>query len=198
MGEVMAGKHLESLQNNECRWKVALELLDFTRTYLGVRYGWHDKKMLPKGQDPEGIVLGLIEKLLSGEGRPLNDSVGLIFQLKGMIRSEVWNLLHCSDAKKVSFEAAGDDGPNHEPVCDSFADEIVGSMDVCQRLFALLEEHPKVKADEDFGYVVLAYQDGADSAQAVAEKTGIRVERIYEYNRQLKKIYPSLKAKLIQ
>lgn len=198
VGDSMAGKHLESLKNNERRWKVALELLDYTRNYLGVRYGWHDGSMLPKGQDPEEIVFGLIDRLFAGDGRHLNDDEDLIVQLKGMIQSEVWNLHHGSDAKAVSFEAAGDDGPHHEPVCSSFADDIVGSMDFCQRLFRLLEEHPKVQADEDFGYVVLAYQDGADSAQAVAEKTGIKIERVYEYNRQLRKIYPSLKAKLNQ
>jgi len=194
----MAGKHLESLKNDERRWKVALELLDFTRTYLGVRYGWHDGRMLPKGQDPIGIVLGLIDKLLNGEGRQLNDDEGLIIQLKGMIRSEVWNLLHCSDAKNVTFEVAGDEGPNHEPVGGLLADEIVGSLDFCQRVFDLLEAHPAVKADEDFGFVLLAYQDGATSSKAVAEKTGIKIDRVYEYNRQLKKIYPSLKAKLNQ
>ncbi|MBI3408707.1 MAG: hypothetical protein HY040_10160 [Planctomycetes bacterium] len=193
--DCMVENHLESLKNDERRWEVALKLFDFTRNYLRVRRGWQEDMMLPGGQDPEGIVYGLIEKVLAGD-RPLNDGEDLMFQLKGMIRSEVSNLFASSDAKGVSFKPAGDEGPSHEPVDGAAADEIVGSMDFCRRLFELLEQHPRVQADEDFGLVVLAYEEGADSSMAVAEKAGIKIERVYEYNRQLKTMYPAIKAKL--
>lgn len=189
----MAEKYLELLKDEKTRFEIALLILDYTRRYLAVRHGWHDKSMLPGGQDPEGIVYTLFEKILLGR-RPLSGAEDLVVQLKGMIKSEVSNLFSSSDGKCVSFEPAGDEGPNHEPIAPS--DDSVQSNDACKRVFDLLEEHPSVKSDEDFGYVILAYQEGASSAKAVSEKTGIKVERVYEYNRKLKKIYPAIKAKL--
>lgn len=191
----MAENQLESLQNDERRWEVALKLFDFTRNFLRVKRGWQEGMMLPGGQDPEAIVYGLIEKVLVGD-RPLNDDEDLMVQLKGMIRSEVSNLFTSSDAKGVAFKPAGDEGPSHEAVDRVAADEIVGSMDYCRRIFELLEQHPRVQADGDFGLVVLAYEEGADSPGAVAVKTGVKIERIYEYNRQLRTMYPAIKAKL--
>jgi hypothetical protein len=186
-------KLLQALENDEFRHEIGLKLLEYTRDWLRYRRGWNDGGMLPRGMDPEGIVCTVFEKVMAGD-RKLNESEGLLHQLKGIVRSEVSNLFTSADGRAVPFEPAGDDGKGNEPVVPH-GDE-VGSSDYCRRLFDLLEAHPKVKSDENFSLILLAFLDGADSAASVATKTGIQVKRIYEYNRTLKNIYPSIKAKL--
>jgi hypothetical protein len=60
----------------------------------------------------------------------------------------------------------------------------------------MLAEHPQIKGNDDMEMVLLAFMDGAETPQEVAGAAGKPVERVYEVTRKLRKIYPSIKAKL--
>lgn len=187
----MAPEHSETFSKPEKRHELVLRLLVFTRKYLRVHRGWNSDRMLPQGKDPQDIVTDLLEKIVAGD-RALNAGDELLPQIMGMIKSEISNLFASSSAKQVSFVGATDKQSNHEPVTMATPAAAAEVND----LFDLLLAHPVVAADTDLGMVVLAYKEGADGPSAVAKAIGLDVKKVYECQRNLAKIYPSIKNAL--
>jgi hypothetical protein len=74
-------------------------------------------------------------------------------------------------------------------------DEAAMLLHDSKTLFGFLQEHPNVKGDEELEILLLAIEEGAETAPEMAKATGIPVERIYEVRKKLKNIWPGIMAK---
>lgn len=183
----MAEDCLELLKNDTWRGEMALRLLDYTHRLLERKHGWSPSVMLPGGIDPQNIVFEVFERVAAGT-KKFNQRYGCEVQLKGMVRSVVYNLFKSKDATLQTIAITEDEEKNPEVekalIVGGSESEFAG-VEYTERFFQILEEHPKVKKDSDLGLVIMAYVDGAAGSKEVAQVTGIPVKRVYEYNRNL-------------
>ena len=194
----MANEYVEYLKNDEQRTEMALRLFDYARNLLARDHGWTPSVKLPGGIDPEDIVLKILNRVALGK-RKFNKKFTLEVQLKGMVVSLISKLYEKKDASLQTIDLPEDD-PSYPLVEEALGVGGSGSPfedeDYSKKFFALLEAHPKVKNDSDFGLVILAYVEGATGPKEAAGMTGIPVPRIYEYNRSLISILNEVQAKL--
>jgi len=194
----MAENCLELLNNGAWREEIALRLLDYTHRLLERRHGWSPSVMLPGGIDPQNIVFEVFERVAAGT-KKFNQRYGCEVQLKGMVRSVVYNLFKSKDATLQTIALTEDDEKNPEvekALSVGGSESEFERVEHTDRFFQVLEEHPKVKKDSDLGLVIMAYVDGAAGSKEVAQMTGIPVKRIYEYNRNLTSILAEVEAKM--
>lgn len=194
----MAEDCLELLKNDEKRMEIALRLFDYARRLLEMDYEWEDGDLLPGGIEPQDIVYDVFERVAAGK-RKFNNRFSCEVQLKGMVASIISKLFELKDAKLHTIDLPEED-PRYPAVEKALGvggtDSDYERLEYTERFFQLLEEHPKVKKDPDLGLVIMAYVEGAPGAKEVAAETGIPVERVYEYNRNLAPILGGVKKKM--
>lgn len=117
-------------------------------------------------------------------------------QLKRAVRRNYSNLFRLESVKKTSLFDEDDppDAMDETPT----PEEAASIQNEFDRAIQALLEHPKVQRSEDLQLVVTAYGCGFWDEADLARETGLKIERIYQLNRELKDIYPSIKKQLRQ
>lgn len=174
--------------------EIGLKLLRFARWLAATKYGWDEQaKTLPLGKDPENIVCEVVDDYLH-DIRHFNPKHEFDVQLRRAISSELWALHQRIEAKAVPLQ---DEDDGHLPrgyETDELAPDGVAMVEHdWKALFELFRSHPKVKGDEELEFLLMAIEEGAETAPEMAEQTGMTVERIYELEKKLRKIYPSVR-----
>lgn len=157
--------------------------------HYAARYGWTVASSLPKGQSLQGLVQQSVAEIWETPDR-LNPDVPLHVQLAGIVRSKLSNLAKCKDDDVVRSGNLA-----HVPA-DS-TDDKLRNEELFKRAMQLLLNSPKVKGHDDKELVVLAMSDGKLNVSEVADATGLEKTRIYQINRELCAIYPSI-AEMLQ
>jgi len=177
--------HLRSLNWDD----IGLRLLVFAKYWARTYYFWREGQSLPEGKIPEDIAKEAISAFWAGI-RQWNPKYDVFVQLKNAVRSILSNL-HKKKSSQVTaaqppeiLELHIDDKPDP-------ASEVI-SEDYCKSIFEALYEHDKVLNSEELLMIVMAYEDGAESVDEVAQKTGLTQQRIYELRRQLKEMKQSV------
>jgi hypothetical protein len=134
-------------------------------------------------------VFGAICEIWENPGR-LNPSYSVTAQLKGIVKSKLWNLSQSADERVARTEL-------HE-VAVSSDDwmEKADDRDEFDRAVELLGAHPKVKSKAELELVVAAISCGAMDADAIAKETELSRERVYQLLRELRAIYPDIARQL--
>ena len=174
--------------------EIGLKLLRFARWLAGTKYSWDEQsKTLPLGKDPQDIVCEVVDDFLH-DVRHFNPKYDIEVQLRSAVRSELWALHQRVEANAIPVEQE-DDGylPRGYETDELAPDEAAMVKYDWKVLFELLRAHPKVKDDEELEFLLMAIEDGAETAPEMARQTGIAVERIYEILKKLRKIYPIVK-----
>ncbi|MFT4176775.1 MAG: hypothetical protein QM627_08960 [Luteolibacter sp.] len=180
----MSEEYLEYLMQN--RDRLGLVLLRHCIIVAGRAYGWKQDQVLPQGRDPEAIVFEVIEKYLSGE-RKFVEGHSIESQLKNGVRSHLSTIYGLADNGALTLDAASEVATT-ETAPDSQATTL---LDI-SALFNMLLEDPDLKKDEELQLLVMAIQDGAESAAEQSDASGIPVERIYELRKKLKLMGPRI------
>ena len=166
-----------------------LALLVFARYWAKTHYFWKEGGYLPEGKTPQDIVTEAIGAFWSG-ARKWNREVVVMTQLKGAVRSILWNLHKKKGSKLTStedpafFESELDDQP--DPATE------YAINDYCKSIFEALYQHEQVLNSEELMLIVMAYEDGAQSIDDVVAKTEIPKGRVYELRRILKGLKQSV------
>lgn len=171
----------------ELDWREIAAKLLVSAISLAARYGWRQDSALPNGQSLIGVAQEAIAEIWENPDR-INSDVSLGVQLKGIVRQKLWNLSQCADGKQIR----SDDLSTVEDTRGSGID----SSSECQRVLDILLDSPKVKGNEDRELVVMAMMEGAFSPADIATKTGLTQTRVYQINRELREIYPSIADQL--
>jgi hypothetical protein len=168
---------------------IAAKTLAAASVFAG-RYGWKANSVLPNGTSLEDVVAEAIQDIWAVPSR-INAKVPLTVQLKGIVRSKLWNLAKSSDEQLrqeivlEDAEAIPDDGVNQVDTHDEFA-----------RAIDLLLAHPKVMDHSDLELVVMALSCGASTADEISKETSLSINRVYQLTRELRGIYPSIAHRL--
>jgi hypothetical protein len=168
---------------------IGLKLLVFARYWAKTHYSWDEGTYLPEGKIPDDIVMEAIGAFWKGS-RKWNSEVAVVTQLKGAIRSILWNLHKKKGSKLTSteepaiFETHLDEQP--DPASEYATD------DFCKSIFEALYQHEEVLNNEELMMIVMAYEDGAESIDDVVAKTAIPTRRVYELRRTLKGLKQSV------
>jgi hypothetical protein len=171
----------------------APRLILFARYWAQTHYLWHPGHPLPGGATPEDVAKEAIKAFALGD-RKLNPNYEVFTQLKGAVRSILWNLhqktdLSLTDAHEPEFfEHHLDRKP--DPASQA------NSNDYYRVLLERLKDDPRVRENHALGLIVAAYIGGAESVAEVSEQTKIPIARIYELRRQLKQVTEEVIHKL--
>lgn len=157
---------------------------------LAGRYGWRANSRLPDGSSLEDVVAEAIQDIWADPSR-INSKVSLTVQLKGIVRSKLWNHAKSADERLKRSEILEDVAPSLDN-----GEESVDTHDEFSRAIDLLLEHPKVKAHSELELVVMALSLGAETAEELSKETGLSTDRMYQLTRELRGIYPSIAHKL--
>ncbi len=158
---------------------------------MAVRYGWTLAHALPGGNSLDGIVVEAISDIWKEPTR-LNPEVELLVQLRGIVRSKLWNL---SQRRDEDVKGLDDLAEPFALVASEL--ETVDTIDEFQRAIQLLLESPRIKGREDLELLVIAISDGAVEVEELIRETGFSRERIYQLQRELRVIYPSIAIQLL-
>lgn len=156
---------------------------------LAAKYGWRDDRPLPLGKDPEDIVFAVFEDFVRGK-RNFNPKYSVEIQLKRAVQSELWALHRKAEAHAVPL-IEGVDNKLYADIGPG-PDEAAMAQHDWEALFRLFLNHPVVKGDQELQRVLTAVENGAERAEEIAQSSGIRIERVYELTRKLRKIYPKV------
>jgi hypothetical protein len=177
--------------------EIGLKLLLHTRWLAATRYGWQEGKTLPLGKDPEDIVCAVVDKFLKSDRRHFKAGHDIEIQLKRAVQSELWALHQRKEARALPLVDEQEvETPASYQATSPPPDAATASADDCECILRTLGEHPKVRGNEEMELLLLAFEDGAETSQELADAAGFPVTRVYELTRLLRKIYPSIKAKL--
>jgi hypothetical protein len=186
-GDDMAGLDQESLKRlHSLDWEdIGQRLLVYARYWAKTHYFWNQETPLPEQKVPEDIAKEAIGAFWEGT-RQLNPKYPVITQLKGAVRSILWNL-HAKKESKVTriegpefFDERFDENPS--------PDDALESSDYERAIFEALFEHPRVARSNELRRLVKSFQDGAVSVDDAVTATGIQAKRIYQLRRELKEI----------
>lgn len=171
-------------------WEEITAKLMLAAITMAVRYGWMPKSALPVGKSLEDVVAEAIADLWSQPDR-LNPAVDVAVQLRGMVRSKLWNLSQCRDE-----DVRRSDDLSESVMVTAGGPETVDTTDEFQQAIELLQASPKVKGNDDLELVVLALSCGAFDVDELVRETGLPRERIYQLQRELRAIYPTIAGQL--
>ena len=170
--------------------RLFLLLVDFADK-LARRYGWRTGMTLPESQSPDAIATDVIVKVLTGQRvwDPTKES-SLLNALKGMVRSELSHLYDSQDVKRLeSTEKTLPDGT--ERTADSFPssnrspeEQVLLAEQARLDMHALEILLQEVDGKPDLEAVLLALYE-TDSADEIAQKTGLPKKRVYSLRREL-------------
>lgn len=185
----MDEQQLESLISQD--WEEIAAKVANAALVFAARYGWKRDSVLPGGKSIEDVVFEAIADLLNDPGR-LSDKWKITTQLKGIVRSKLWNLCKSADNRVARSATMDDEHPakGHRPEHD------VDLKDEFDRAMTLLSSHPKVKAKPELGEVVNAIWCGATDAASIADLANLTQDRVYQLQRELRAIYPSIAREL--
>lgn len=171
---------------------VGLKLLVFTRYWARTHYRWLPGRPLPQGKSPEDIACDVYAAFANGT-RTLNEKTPLMAQLKGAVRSVLWNLHNSKDAVLTTslsaeeFEALAD---SNNPAAN------VEQADFAAEFWRLLYEDVQVKRSADLRKFANAVEAGAESVDAICTATTFSVAQVYELRRRLKQVAERIFQKL--
>jgi hypothetical protein len=173
--------------------EIGLKLLRFARWLAATKYGCDEQgKTLPLGKDPANIVCEVVDDYLH-DVRHFNPKHEIEVQLRRAISSELWALHQRIEASAIPIQNEDDGRLPRGYETDELAPDGVAMVDHDWKvLFELFRSHPKVKGDDELELLLMAIEDGADEAPEMAQQTGMTVERIYEIEKKLRIIYPSI------
>lgn len=150
------------------------------------RYGWRLESALPNGASLEDVVAEAIQDIWANPSR-INPKVLLTVQLKGIVRSKLWNLAKSADERVKRSEILEDVAPSLDDGTES-----VDTHDEFSRAIDLLLKHPKVKGHSELELVVMALSCGAETAEELSKETSLSTDRVYQLTRELRGIYPGI------
>jgi hypothetical protein len=188
----MDSEQLEFLRKQD--WEnIAVKLGDWS-IWCAQLFGWPEK-LLPLGKTPEDMAYDVINAFWN-EDNTYNPKWALMTQLKRAVRRNYSNLFRLESVKKTSLFDE-DDPPD---VADESLtpEETASIQNEFDKAIQALLLHPKVQRSDDLQLVVTAYACGFWDEADLARETGLKMERIYQLNRELKDIYPSIKKQLRQ
>jgi len=183
----MVGPDEQQLAELRCLdWEdIGQRVLIYARYWAKAHYFWSEENPLPGEKTPEDIAKEAISAFWEGLRR-LNPKYSVLVQIKGAVRSILWNLYAKKESKLTSAEEPAffndrlDNGPSPSAQLES--------KDYERSIFESLYEHERVARSKELTKFVKAFQDGAVSVDEVAEATGFAVKRIYQLRRDLKEI----------
>jgi hypothetical protein len=178
----------ESLRSHD--WKDIAARLLASAVVLATRYGWNLKSQLPRGQSLESVVAETISDIWDQPER-LNPSVPLFVQLRGIVRSKLWNLSQSKDE-----DIARTEDLDSIPRVSVDAGRAVDTADEFRRAIELLLAAPKIKGNSELELVVTAMGCGCLEPAAIAEATCIDIQRVYQLVREIKAVYPYVATQL--
>ncbi len=171
---------------------VGLRLLVFTRYWARAHYRWRPGESLPAGKSPEDMVCEVYAAFATGQ-RVLKAGIPVLVQLKGAVRSMLWNLYVSKDAALTHSVAPGD--LESQLASDDVAADVAGS-DFCAEFWRQLYLDPQVQRSRDLERFARAVEGGAETVEQIGAVTGLSIAQIYEFRRRLKavaeKIFTSL------
>lgn len=174
-------KQLRSLD-----WEdVGQRLLVYARYLAKTHYFWSEETPLPEEKTPEDVAKEAIGAFWEG-ARRLNPRYSVLTQLKGAVRSILWNLHAKKESKTTKlegpefFDARFDDRPS--------PGDVLESKDYEDAIFRGLFEHERVIKSAEMQKLVRSFQTGAVTIDDTVRATGIPVRRIYQLRRELKEI----------
>lgn len=149
------------------------------------RYGWDPDSALPGGKSLEGLVLDAVAEIWENPSRR-NPDCPLVTQLKGIVRSKLWNLSQSADERVIRSELNDHAGRPAPP------DGNIEVKDEFDRAIELLLAHPKVKKHGELELLVIAMSDGATDVPSLARECELSTDRVYQLQRELRLIYPTI------
>jgi hypothetical protein len=171
-------------------WEEITAKLMLAAIAMAVRYGWTPKRTLPGGKSLEDVVAESIADVWSQPNR-LNPAVDVAVQLRGIVRSKLWNLSQCRDEDVIRSEEL-----SKSMTVTASGTETVDNNDEFQRAIELLQASPKVMGNDDLELVVIAMSCGAFDLDELVRETELSRERIYQLRRELRAIYPTIAGQL--
>jgi hypothetical protein len=180
----------------EAEWqKYGLRLLVFARYWARVHYHWIDGRLLPTGKTPEDVVIEVLVAFSEGE-RQVTPDVPLLVQLKGAIRSALWNLHTLQEGKRTTSHDPVTLGHHLDAAPDPAA--VAQSEDYWAAFFGSLLADARIAKRPDLIALVRAFSQGATSIEDVSGATGFPAARVSELKRKLKPIAEQISAQLRQ
>ncbi|GJM25762.1 MAG: hypothetical protein DHS20C16_21770 [Phycisphaerae bacterium] len=156
---------------------------------LATRYGWNRNSILPKGKTLEDVVEEAIADIWENPDRR-NPEISVVTQLKGIVRHKLWNLSQNSDGRVARSDL--DDHPDKSSAPEATTD----LRDEFEHVIDLLMAHPKVSRSPDLELLVVALGAGITDVPELAQECGVPASRIYQLQRELRAIYPSIARRL--
>lgn len=182
-------EHLRSLDWND----LGLRLLVFAKYWAKNHYSWTEGRPLPEGKSPDEIAKEAISAFWASV-RKWNPKYDVLTQLKGAVRSILWNL-HQKKSSKLTAPHPPEFFDLHVGEKPDAAAE-VASEDYCRAIFEALYKDDAIRNNDELMLLVMAYEEGAETINDVAHKTGLEVAAIYTLRRQLKDIKQRVLATL--
>lgn len=171
----------------------APRLLEFARRWAAGLYSWCEGTSLPNGMSIEDVVKDAVAAFARGE-RTFNPRFETMVQLKGAIRSILWNI----HKRKATGLTTSEDPGFFETQLDAALDPAAKaeSEDFCRAFLEGLAGDRQVGNSSELLAIVKAYERGAESVEELVEQTGLPVQRIYELRRQMREIAAKVLRKL--
>lgn len=163
----------------------APRLLVFARRWAAGLYNWSEGTALPNGMSIEDVVKDAVAAFARGE-RKFNPRFEVMVQLKGAIRSILWNIHKRKGAGLTSSEEPAFFEAQLDATLDPSAK--AESEDFCRTFLDSLARDKQVQNSSELLAIVKAYEGGAESVEELVEQTGLPVQRIYELRRQMREI----------
>lgn len=165
--------------------EAAPRLLEFARRWAAGLYNWSAGTTLPNGMSVEDVVKDAVAAFARGE-RKFNPRFEIVVQLKGAIRSILWNI----HKRKAAGLTSSEEPAFFEAQLDESLDPAVKveSEDFCRMFLESLARDRQVQNSAELLAIVNAFAGGAESVQELVEHTGLPAKRVYELRRQMREI----------
>ncbi|PQO28913.1 hypothetical protein [Blastopirellula marina] len=157
-------------------------------TWRLARIGLKVTTALSKGLTAEDFVDTAIEELLDAPDR-VDLEIGIQEQVQRRVRQLISNALNHNDNRRRIGDSVV---ALSEITVDSSQEEVVGLDEEVDRIFKLLRQHARVRKKPDFVTVIDALCDGINEPAEIAEKTGLKLKRVYDVRKVLLEIYDSV------
>jgi hypothetical protein len=163
----------------------APRLLAFARRWAAGLYNCSEGGALPNGMSIEDVVKDAVAAFASGERR-FNPHFEIMVQLKGAIRSILWNI----HKRKAAGLTSSEEPAFLEAQLDESLDPAAKaeSEDFCRMFLENLAGDKQVQKSPELLAIVKAYAGGAESVQELVEHVGLPAQRVYELRRQMREI----------
>ncbi len=173
--------------------EIAAKVANFAHSEARNRYAWNGSVMT-KGTSPEDLACDAISEFWRNPER-YPGGCSLTTFLCGIVRHKLWNASKWEETRTTS---------RHEDLAvvagfaaSSSPDTAAANSDLLASAISLLFEHLAVKGKADHELVVTALGCGCFEPAELAKETGLPINRIYQVQRELNAIYPSIKKQLL-